>query len=78
LPYGFYSARTLQCWNSDSLSLLQVWRPKEASQQTAVHQGSTMPRKLRFVGGLRDAPERQLRVLTLDLDLGQQRSGSGC
>jgi hypothetical protein len=57
---------------------LQVWRPKEASQQTAAHQGSSMPRKLRFVGGLRGAPDRPLRVLTLDLDLGQPRAGSGC
>ncbi len=63
---------------SAPLPLVQVWRPKDAVQQTATHQGSTMPRKLRFVGGMRGAPDRQLRVVTLDLDLGQPKAGSGC
>lgn len=37
-----------------------------------VHKGSTMPRKLRYVAGLRGAPERaKMRVVSLELDIGQ-------
>lgn len=56
----------------------QVWVPKEAAQQTPVDQGSTMPRKLRYVGGLRGSPSRPLRVVTLDLALSQPRAASRC
>jgi hypothetical protein len=75
MPHALGPSTSLHKWLA---AALQVWRPKEASQQTGVHQGSSMPRKLRFVGGLRGAPERPLRVLMLDLDLGQPRAGSGC
>eukprot|EP00899_Mesostigma_viride_P011662 jgi/Mesvir1/20497/Mv12383-RA.1 len=49
----------------------QVWLPKESATQSAVNKGSTMPKKLRVVQGLRGAPTQKMNVVTLDLDIGQ-------
>ncbi|KAI8466359.1 MAG: hypothetical protein J3K34DRAFT_64680, partial [Monoraphidium minutum] len=50
----------------------QTWTPKAAATQTAHHKGQSMPRKLRYVAGLRGAPAAaKMRVVSLELDLGQ-------
>jgi hypothetical protein len=37
-----------------------------------VNKGSSMPRKLRYVAGLRGAPETaKMKVVALELDIGQ-------
>jgi hypothetical protein len=37
-----------------------------------VNKGSSMPRKLRYVAGLRGAPETaKMKVVSLELDIGQ-------
>ncbi len=51
--------------------LAQVWKPREATVQTKVTKGQTMPRKLQYVGGLRGAADVKMNVVRLDLDLGQ-------
>lgn len=49
----------------------QVWRPKLVDTQTSVHKGQSMPKKVQYVAGLRGAPEVKMKVVNLDLDLGQ-------
>ena len=49
----------------------QVWLPKQALTQTVVNKGTAMPRKLRYVAGLRGAPNTVMHVCDLKLDLGQ-------
>jgi hypothetical protein len=50
----------------------QLWQPRAAVSQTAVHKGQSMAQKLRFVTGLRGDPETaKMKVLHLELDLGQ-------
>ncbi len=49
----------------------QVWLPKQVAQQTRVNKGQAMPKKLRYVAGLRGAPTTKLNVVALQLDLGQ-------
>ncbi|WIA34457.1 hypothetical protein OEZ86_012790 [Tetradesmus obliquus] len=50
----------------------QTWQPKAAAAQTKVTKGSSMPRKLRYVAGLRGAPETaKMKVVALELDIGQ-------
>ncbi|MEW5313117.1 MAG: hypothetical protein WDW38_004708 [Sanguina aurantia] len=49
----------------------QVWLPKQASSQTRVTKGQGMPKKLQYVSGLRGAPAVKMRVVQLELDLGQ-------
>ncbi|WIA14283.1 hypothetical protein OEZ85_002817 [Tetradesmus obliquus] len=50
----------------------QTWQPKAAAAQTKVNKGSSMPRKLRYVAGLRGAPETaKMKVVALELDIGQ-------
>lgn len=49
----------------------QTWLPKEGATQTARAQGQTMPRRVRYVGGLRGPPSTQLAVVSLQLELGQ-------
>jgi hypothetical protein len=50
---------------------LQVWKPKQSTTQTAVNKGQTMPKKLRYVAGLRGGPATRMNVVQLELDLGQ-------
>ncbi|CAD7701880.1 unnamed protein product [Ostreobium quekettii] len=49
----------------------QVWRPKAASVQTPFNKGQCMPRRLRYVAGLRGGPDVKMRVVSLQLDVGQ-------
>ncbi|GLC52820.1 hypothetical protein PLESTB_000672100 [Pleodorina starrii] len=49
----------------------QVWRPREATVQTKVAKGQSMPHKLQYVAGLRGAADVKMNVVRLDLDLGQ-------
>lgn len=50
----------------------QTWAPRGAATQTAHHKGQAMPRRLRYVAGLRGAPaEAKMSVVSLELDLGQ-------
>ncbi|GLI70957.1 hypothetical protein VaNZ11_016056 [Volvox africanus] len=49
----------------------QVWRPREATVQTKVAKGQSMPRKLQYVQGLRGAADVKMNVVRLELDLGQ-------
>lgn len=49
----------------------QTWQPKQAAAQTAVNKGQSMPRKLRYVTGLRGAPTTKMAVVSLELDVGQ-------
>ncbi|KAF6256379.1 hypothetical protein COO60DRAFT_1702373 [Scenedesmus sp. NREL 46B-D3] len=50
----------------------QTWLPKAAAVQTKVNKSSSMPRKLRYVAGLRGAPEAaKMKVVSLELDIGQ-------
>jgi hypothetical protein len=50
----------------------QTWAPKGAASQTPHSKGQAMPKKLRYVAGLRGAPAAaRMRVVSLELDLGQ-------
>ena len=49
----------------------QVWLPKGVASQTHVNKGQSMPRKLRHIAGLRGTPGTHMKVLNLELDLGQ-------
>ncbi|KAL6763122.1 hypothetical protein V8C86DRAFT_2507729 [Haematococcus lacustris] len=49
----------------------QVWQPKEAQVQTRVAKGQSMPKKLQYVTGLRGAPDVKMKVVRLELELGQ-------
>jgi hypothetical protein len=51
--------------------LLQVWQPKQSTTQTPVNKGQAMPKKLRYIAGLRGAPSTRMNVVQLQLDLGQ-------
>ncbi|KAF8063785.1 cfap206 [Scenedesmus sp. PABB004] len=51
----------------------QTWLPKAAAAQTPVAKGSAMPRKLRYVAGLRGPPGVKARVVSLELDIGQSQ-----
>ena len=46
-------------------------RRSTASAQTAAAKATTMPKKVRYVGGLRGGPEVKMNVVSLELDLGQ-------
>ncbi|KAJ9505093.1 hypothetical protein QJQ45_008925 [Haematococcus lacustris] len=48
-----------------------VWQPKEAQVQTRVAKGQSMPKKLQYVTGLRGAPDVKMKVVRLELELGQ-------
>lgn len=39
--------------------------------QTRVNKGQTMPKKLQYVTGLRGAPDTKMKVVRLELELGQ-------
>lgn len=49
----------------------QVWVPKAAQVQTPVNKGQTMPKKLRYITGLRGPPSTKMNIVKLDLELGQ-------
>lgn len=50
----------------------QTWAPKANESQTLVEKATAMPKKVRYVGGLRGAPaEAKMHVVSLELDLGQ-------
>lgn len=49
----------------------QTWAPKAAGTQPPAAKGQAMPRRLRYVAGLRGAPGGAARVVDLQLDLGQ-------
>ncbi|KAK9820007.1 hypothetical protein WJX72_005042 [[Myrmecia] bisecta] len=49
----------------------QVYKPKGVSTQTVVNKGQSMPRQMRHVAGLRGAPDSKMRVVNLELDVGQ-------
>ena len=50
----------------------QTWAPKAGETQTVVEKATAMPKKVRYVGGLRGAPaEAKMHVVSLELDLGQ-------
>ena len=50
----------------------QHWAPKTSAAQTAAQKGTAMPRRVRYVGGLRGNPVKaKMHVVDLDLDLGQ-------
>lgn len=50
----------------------QTWAPKAGGTQTVVEKATAMPKKVRYVGGLRGAPaEAKMHVVSLELDLGQ-------
>ncbi len=49
----------------------QTWAPKQAISQTPVTKGQAMPKKLRYVAGLRGAPGTKMNVVSLELELGQ-------
>eukprot|EP00775_Hariotina_reticulata_P013094 gene13094-13221_t len=52
----------------------QTWALKAAGVQTQVNAASSMPRKLRYVTGLRGAPKTtKMKVVSLELDLGPTR-----
>lgn len=49
----------------------QVWNAKTATVQTPVNKGQAMPKILRYIAGLRGAPDVEMNVISLELDLGQ-------
>lgn len=50
----------------------QTWAPRAASCQTPMYKGQSMPRRLRYVSGLRGAPRAaRMAVVDVALDLGQ-------
>ena len=49
----------------------QTWARKHSVAQTAAAKATTMPKKVRYVGGLRGGPEVKMNVVSLELDLGQ-------
>ena len=51
--------------------LLQVWLPKGTATQTRVNKGQTMPRISQHLAGLQGGPGTQVRLIKLELDLGQ-------
>ncbi|GMH41269.1 hypothetical protein BSKO_09179 [Bryopsis sp. KO-2023] len=52
-------------------SQVQVWKPKQASTQTHSNKAQTMPKNLRYIAGLRGAPDVKMSVVSLELDIGQ-------
>ena len=53
------------------LHLLQVWLPKGTATQTRVNKGQTMPRMSQHLAGLQGGPGTKLKLVKLELDLGQ-------
>lgn len=49
----------------------QVYLPKEKGTMTRVDKGQSMPKKLRYMAGLRGGPKAKMSVLSLELDVGQ-------
>ena len=50
----------------------QTWAPKAGETQTVMEKATAMPKKVRYVGGLRGDPaEAKMHVVSLELDLGQ-------
>ena len=49
----------------------QNWLPKESFTQTATQKGTTMPQKKMYVEGLRGPPDVRMKVVNVDLNLGQ-------
>ena len=49
----------------------QVYLPKDSSTQYAVSKGQTMVRPLRYIAGLRGAPDTRMEVVDVGLDVGQ-------
>lgn len=47
----------------------QTWLPKQAAVQTRVNAGSSVPRKLRHVTGLRGPPDTKMKAVALELDV---------
>lgn len=39
--------------------------------QMTVNKGQTMPKKLRYIAGMRGAPDVKMNVVSLELDIGQ-------
>ena len=50
---------------------VQAAPPKQKETNTRVEKGQAMPKKLRYVAGLRGGPKTEMKVLRLDLDMGQ-------
>lgn len=50
----------------------QLWTQRAATSQTMTSKGQSMPKQMRYVAGLRGDPKTaQMRVVNLELDLGQ-------
>lgn len=50
----------------------QFWQPKIAVLQTPQNKGQSMPKNLQYMAGMRGDPiSMQLRIVSLELDLGQ-------
>ena len=49
----------------------QVWLPKTSVTQTGIAKGTTMPRKGRYLAGLRGAPDTIMKVVNVGFDIGQ-------
>ena len=50
----------------------QLWTPRAATSQTMVSKGQNMAKQMRYVAGLRGAPDKaKMRVINLELDMGQ-------
>lgn len=49
----------------------QTWKPKVRGTQTAAAKGTSMPKKLQYVAGLRGSAKAQMAVCRLELDIGQ-------
>lgn len=49
----------------------QVWNVKTATVQTPLNKGQAMPKMLRYIAGLRGAPDVKMKVVSLELNLGQ-------
>ena len=50
----------------------QCWAPKTAASQTPFNKGQCMPKKLKYVAGLRGDPvSAKMSIVSLELDLGQ-------
>ncbi len=49
----------------------QVWLPKHSQVQTRANKGQSMPKKMQYVAGLRGGPETKMKVIRIELDMGQ-------
>lgn len=49
----------------------QVYLPKSQSTMTRADKGQSMPKKLRYIAGLRGGSKTKMAVVQLELELGQ-------